>query len=231
MHIEQGIVVGSKMLLSYGTAFIAFGMTAKYTYDSVRKSGFARLLLRSLLSTAMVFCFFEIFPHFPVGVSEVHLILGSSLFLLFGLAPAAIGLVGGLLVQGVFFAPFDLPQYAINVTTLLMPLFGLHYLGKKVIPASTAYVDLKYSQVLQLSLAYQGGIVAWVAFWAFYGQGFSADNLASVGSFGVAYMTVILVEPLADLAVLAVAKSVNERVRNKLQLTSILERRVYQAAS
>jgi hypothetical protein len=226
MHIEPGIVVGAKMLLSYGTAITALGIAAKFTVDSVRKSGLGTSLLRSLLSIAMVFCFFEVLPHFPVGVSEVHLILGSTLFLLFGLAPAAIGLAGGLLVQGVFFAPFDLPQYAINITTLLMPLFALHYLGQKAIPASTAYVDLKYSQVLQLSLVYQGGIVAWVAFWAFYGQGFGAENLASVGSFGVAYMTVIIVEPLVDLAVLAGAKALN-----KLQHTGVLEKRVYHAAS
>ncbi len=41
----------------------------------------------------------------PVGVSEVHLILGTTLFLMLGAAPAAIGLAAGLLVQGLFFAP------------------------------------------------------------------------------------------------------------------------------
>ena len=62
-------------------------------------------------------------------------------------------------------------------------------------------------QVLTLSFAYQGGIVAWVAFWALYGQGFSARRTSpAIGSFGAAYMLVVLVEPLVDLAVLAVAK-------------------------
>ena len=55
--------------------------------------------------------------------------------------------------------------------------------------------------------AYRGGIVAWVAFWATYGHGFAADNLAAVGSFGLAYMSVILIEPLIDLGVLAAAKA------------------------
>jgi ABC-type Co2+ transport system permease subunit len=40
-----------------------------------------------------------------VGVSEVHLILGTTLLLIFGAAPAAIGLAAGLLVQSLFFAP------------------------------------------------------------------------------------------------------------------------------
>ena len=44
----------------------------------------------------------------------------------------------------------------------------------------------------------EGGIVAWVAFWAFYGHGFSSENLASVGSFGLAYMSVVLLEPLIE---------------------------------
>jgi hypothetical protein len=47
-----------------------------------------------------------------------------------------------------------------------------------------------------------------VAFWAIYGQGFGAANLAAIGTFGVAYMAVVLIEPLADLAVLAAAKAI-----------------------
>jgi TctA family transporter len=46
-----------------------------------------------------------------------------------------------------------------------------------------------------------------VAFWAIYGQGFEAANLAAIGSFGLAYMAVVLIEPIADLAVLAGAKA------------------------
>lgn len=226
MHIEPGIVSGAKMLLSYSTALTAFGLTAKFALDGMKRDGIGALLIRSLLSTMLVFCFFEVFPHHPIGVSEVHLILGTTLFLLFGAPAAAIGLAGGLLVQGIFFAPFDLPQYGINVTTLLAPLFGIHLLAKKIIPENTAYVDLTYAQTLQLSAAYQGGIVAWVAFWAFYGQGFGADNLASVGSFGLAYMSVILVEPLIDLGVLAGAKALHS-----LKGSMFVEKRLYQAAA
>jgi hypothetical protein len=50
-------------------------------------------------------------------------------------------------------------------------------------------------------------VVAWVAFWAVYGAGFGAANLAAIGTFGVAYMAVVLIEPLVDLAVLALAKT------------------------
>ncbi len=226
MHIEPGIVSGAKIVLSYATAAASLGIAAKLAADSVRESGFAALVLRSVIATALVFTFFELLPHYPVGVSEVHLILGSTLFLVFGTGPAAIGLALGLLIQGVFFAPFDLPQYGMNVTTLLVPLYGVSLLAKRIIPAATPYVDLQYRQALALSTAYQGGIVAWVAFWAIYGQGASAASLAGIASFGAAYMTVILLEPLADLGVLATAKLLRQ-----LQGTGLVQQRVYSPAA
>lgn len=210
MHIEPGVVEGAKIFLSYATAVAGLGLTVKLARDSIRDNGGAlALALRSLIVSVLVFGFFEVLPHHPVGVSEVHLILGSTLLLLFGAGAAAIGLAVGLLIQGLFFAQFDLPQYGMNVTTLLLPLWGIHLLAKRIIPARTAYVDTRYTQALALSTAYQGGIVAWVAFWAFYGHGFSSENLASVGSFGLAYMSVVLLEPLIDLGVLAAAKALS----------------------
>ncbi len=226
MHIEPGVVDGAKMILSYGTAAVAAGATVKVAADFVRENGLGTLLVRSALAALMVFCFFEVFFHYPVGVSEVHLILGTTLFLFFGLAPAAIGLAGGLLVQGLFFAPADLPQYAINLTTLLAPIFVMGVLAKKIIPAHTAYVDLSYGQTLKLSAAYQGGIIAWVAFWAFYGQGFGAENLANVASFGGAYLLVIIAEPLIDLAVLAGAKSLHA-----LKRSAAVDKRLYNSVA
>ncbi|SEP84280.1 energy-coupling factor ABC transporter permease [Thalassovita taeanensis] len=207
MHIEPGIVNGAKLILSYGTAAAAGVYGLKQGWDTAKQQGLGALATRAAMATAAVFTFFQILPHFPVGVSEVHFILGSTLFLLLGAAPAAFGLALGLLLQGMFFAPFDLPQYGMNLTTILVPLFALNMLAKKIIAPDTAYVDLKYTQALALSTAYQGGVVAWVAFWAFYGQGFGAANIAAVSSFGAAYMMVVLIEPLADLAVLAAAKS------------------------
>ena len=52
--------------------------------------------------------------------------------LIFGAAPAAFGLALGLLLQGMFFVPSDLPQYGMNVTTLLVPLFAIGALADRV---------------------------------------------------------------------------------------------------
>lgn len=222
MHMEPGIVDGAKIALSYVTAGGAAAYGAKLAVDAIRREGAGAFILRGLIASALVFCFFEVFPHYPIGISEVHLILGSTLLLLFGAAPTAVGLAVGLAVQGLFFAPYDLPQYFMNVTTLLVPLFGIQAVARRIISPDTAYVDLRYAQVAKLSFTYQGGIVAWVAFWAFYGQGFGAENLQEVVSFGGAYMLVVLVEPLVDLAVLAAAKSLRGLIRPPLFTTRML---------
>lgn len=222
MHIEPGVVDGAKIALSYATAMGAAGWTAVLASRAIREQGAASLVLRGAIATAAVFGFFEILPHHPVGVSEVHLILGSTLFLILGPAAAAIGLALGLLVQGMFFAPTDLPQYGMNVTTLLVPLFGVDALARRIIAPHTPYVDLRYRQALALSTTYQAGVVAWVAFWALYGHGITAQNLGAIGSFGIAYLSVILIEPLADLAVLALAKSAH-----RLSAAGLLHHRLH----
>jgi hypothetical protein len=207
MHIEPGVVDGAKMVLAYGTAAASLGLGAKLILDDIAERNAASFGIRATLATLGVFIFFEVLPHFPVGISEVHFILGTTLLLLLGAGPAAFGLSFGLAVQGLLFAPSDLPMYFVNVTTLLMPLFLIHALARRIIPANVAYVDLGYTDVLKMSFAYQGGVVAWVAFWATYGQGFGAENMAAVLSFGAAYLLVVAIEPVADLAVLAGAKA------------------------
>jgi ABC-type Co2+ transport system permease subunit len=223
MHIEVGVVQEAKMILSYGTALASFGYLAKQVWSSSQEKGWLSLVLRSVIASLLVLMFFEVFPHQPVGVSEVHLILGSTLFLLFGVVPAGIALALGLLIQGLLFAPFDLPNYAVNVTTLLVPLFAMAALAKRLIPENVAYKDLAYSQVLKLSLAYQGGIVMWVVFWAIYGQGVGSENLTAVATFAAAYMTVVILEPLVDLVVLAGAKVVSG-----LKDSPLVTKRLYQ---
>jgi ABC-type Co2+ transport system permease subunit len=214
MHIEPGVVEGAKLALGYITAAGAVGYTAKLALDTVKSDGMTALAVRSFISTALVFSFFELMPHYPVGVSEVHFILGSTLFLIFGAAPAAIGLAMGLLVQGMFFAPFDLPQYGMNVTSILVPLFAVSAIARRIIPEATAYKDVTYKQALALSTAYQGGVVAWVGFWALYGNGFGVENLTQIASFSAAYSTVIIAEPLLDLAILAAAKGMYQIIKD-----------------
>ncbi len=225
MHIEPGVVDGAKMVFAYGTAAAAGGYVAKLAFEDIKRTDPVSFLTKIGMGAVGTFIFFEVLPHFPVGISEVHFILGTTLFLLLGAAPAAMGLALGLLLQGMFFAPSDLPMFFVNVTTLLVPLLTITALANRLIPRDTAYVDLKYGDVLKLSAMYQGGVIAWVAFWAFYGQGVGAETFAAVGTFAAAYAMVILIEPIADLAVLAAAKTVRGA-----KLAGVFTQRLYSAA-
>ena len=223
MHIEPGVVNEAKMALSYAAAAGAAGLTIKYSVDTLRQSNSAAFALRIIMAALLTVFFFEILPKFPVGVSEVHFIFGSTLFLLFGAAPAAIGLAAGLAIQGLFLAPADLPQYFMNTSTLLFPLFAISWVADRIIAPNKAYVDCTYKQVLKLSATYQAGIVAWVAFWAFYGQGFGADNISAVTGFGLAYLSVILIEPIVDVALLAIAKMRRDMASSMLFTTRLIQ--------
>jgi ABC-type Co2+ transport system permease subunit len=205
MHIEPGVVDGAKMILSWGTAAAAAGVSLKLIAEDLKGHSPPSFAARAVLAAIGTFICFEVLPTKPMGVSEVHLILGTTLMLILGAGPAAVGLAAGLLVQGLFFAPADLPMYTVNVTTLLFPLFAIHWAARRIVPAGTAYVDLGYADVLKLSAIFQGGIIAWVAFWVLYGQGTAA--LADLAVFAAAYALVIVVEPLVDLAALAAAKA------------------------
>jgi len=223
MHIEPGVVNEAKMVLSYATAAGATGLTIKYAAQTLRQSKSAAFILRLMIATLLTVFFFEVLPKFPVGVSEVHFIFGSTLFLLFGAASAAIGLAAGLAIQGLILSPADLPQYFMNTTTLLLPLFAISWVAGRIITPNTAYVDCTYMQVLKLSATYQAGIVAWVAFWAFYGQGFGADNISAVTGFGIAYLSVILIEPIVDVAILAIAKTRRDIAGNMIFTTRLTQ--------
>ena len=90
MHIEPGIVVGAtKLALGYATAAGAIGYSAKLALDMAKKDGVGQMAARVLIAAVLVLSFFELLPHYPVGVSEVHFILGSTLFLMFGEKPLA----------------------------------------------------------------------------------------------------------------------------------------------
>jgi hypothetical protein len=225
MHIEPGLVTGAKLALSVVTAVGTAGFTAKHAVQAIRETGVMSFAARTVAATIAVFIFFQVLPHHAVGVSEVHFIFGSTIFLILGAAPAAIGLALGLLAQGLLFAQFDLPQYGMNVTTIVVPLLAIKMVADRIIAPGTAYADVSYKQALVLSTTYQAGVVAWVGFWVFYGQGFGSEVLASVGTFGAAYMLVVALEPFVDLAVLAGAKM----IRAQLSATGLAAPRLFSA--
>ena len=207
MHIEPGVVNGAKIGLSYLTGATAIAVGLKMIIQRILiNTSILVTSLRCFITTILVFSFFEVLPQYPLGVSEVHFIFGATLFLFFGAGATAFGLVAGLSLQGFLLAPSDLPQLYINISTLLFPLFAVSYMSKKIIPPNITYTDLRYRHVLTLTGLYQGGIIMWVAFWCFYGQGFNQETFYNVGIFSLAYSTVIGIECLLDVGLLAMVK-------------------------
>ena len=226
MHIEPGVVDGAKIILGAVTGVASVGMVAKLAIDQVKQEGsFLALVGRSVVASAMVLGFFEFLPHPPVGVSEVHLILGTTLFLILGAVPTAIGLIVGLTFQSLLFAPSDIPQLGLNLTTLVVPVLAMAAVARRIIPSDTPYTDVTYAQAAKLSVVFQGGVVSWVAFWVFYGQGFTAETLANAGAFASVYIIVVLLEPLIDLGALALAKTFT-----RFERTGLPHARLYQPA-
>ena len=46
----------------------------------------------------------------------------------------------------------------------------------------------------------------WVGIWAIYGKGVGAENLQSIAGFGAAFMSMVLVDLLVDIGILALDK-------------------------
>ena len=133
MHIEPGVVNGAKIGLSYLTGATAIAIGLKVLIQRMlTNTSILVTCLRCLLTTIFVFSFFEVLPQYPLGVSEVHFIFGATLFLFFGTGATAFGLVAGLSLQGFLFAPSNLPQLYINMSTLLFSLFFVFYISKRL---------------------------------------------------------------------------------------------------
>jgi ABC-type Co2+ transport system permease subunit len=224
MHIEPGLVQGPKLLLGYATATTVGVYAMAQSVRAIRQNGPVSFAIRTGIAAVAVLVLFEVLPHFSGSVSEVHFIFGSTLFLLLGTAPAAIGLAAGLAFQGLFFAPSDLPQYGMNVTTLMVPLFVVSGLARKIISDGTRYLDIGYGQILALSTAYQAGVVAWVAFWVSYGNGFTLGNWEALGNYAVTYWPIVAIEPFVDVALLWLART------TKSTPEGLLSPRLYRAA-
>lgn len=86
MHIESEIVTGARLVLSYATGIATGCVVAKFVVETIRERGALSFAMQASAATGLVFTLVEILPHFAVGVSEVHFVLGLTLLLLSGAA-------------------------------------------------------------------------------------------------------------------------------------------------
>ena len=143
MHIEPGLVDGAKLTLSYATAAAAGGYAVKLASETVREQGIASFACArpwprhwSSHSSSCFRIFGSAYPR-CISSSAQRCSLSSAR----RRRPA--GWHSDFLLKGCSSSPPDLPQYGMNVTTLLVPLFAICALADRIIPGNTAYVDLQ----------------------------------------------------------------------------------------
>lgn len=191
MHIEPGLIAPSKLAFA---AVVATAVLACYVPQLLRQP---TLALRSLLAALFFSCFMQAF-HMRAGPSELHFLGAMPLYLSFGFVPTLIGLGLGLLLQGLIFEPQDLPHLAVNSLSLMLPLMAVHYgLARRLIRSDR---PLKLKSLLKLDAAYYGGVLAMVGFWLALGQ--TQTSVAEWATFALAYVPVILLEPVVTLGLL-----------------------------
>ena len=187
MHIEPGLLAQSKLIFATGAAAVVF---APYVPTLLKSPA---LWLRTALAAVFFSLFMQSF-HLQAGPSELHFVGAMPIYLAFGFVPTLFGFGLGLLLQGMLFEPQDLVHLAVNTLSLAVPLLALHYsVGKKL-------KEVTLATVLKLDGAYYAGVVLMVGFWLTQAE--VAYSVADWALFASSYMPLVMLEPLATLAVL-----------------------------
>ena len=148
MHIEPGIVTGAKLALSYATGAAAGGCALKLAVDTVREQGIASSCAHGRNDRAGVLVSSRSCRTSGSGSPRCISSSARRCSCFSARRRPRSGLALGLLLQGCSSCRADLPQFGMNVTTLLVPLFAIQALAARIIPRNTAYVDLQYRQAL-----------------------------------------------------------------------------------
>jgi len=198
MHIQPGILNGVTLAYANETALA----TVAGFIPAVLKR--PQLVVRTLLAALFFSVLMEIF-HLPVGASELHLVGASTIYFLFGFLPTLLGFALGLLLQGMLFEPQDLLHLGVNALSLMLPLIATHaVIGRKFLAKRGDQTSLNWREVVRFDGMYYAGVVAMVGFWLL--QGNVVTPLAQWGSFALAYLPLVLLEPLLTVALVQVIK-------------------------
>ena len=107
MHIEVGIIDPARLALANAAAL---SLVATQLPAVVRNP----LVVPKAILAAVGFSAMMQIWHLPVGPSELHLIGATTIYMLFGFAPAMLGLALGLLLQAFLFEPGDVETMRIT---------------------------------------------------------------------------------------------------------------------
>ncbi len=198
MHIEPGIIDPLRVTAANAVALavVATQLPALVRAPlNIVKTGLAAIVFSVLMQSW----------HLAVGPSELHLIGATTVYLLFGFAPAMLGFALGLFLQGFFFESQDLIHLGVNSLSLMLPMVAVHETFGKRLFAANAADRFSFARVLRIDAVYYAGVSAMVAFWLLI----SNDSFALVdwGRWALAYMPVFGLEALITFTTVTIMKT------------------------
>ena len=187
MHIEPGFVAPAKVMVANATAIGVMGMYAK---DLIKRP---HNMAKTLLGAVFFSIFMQSF-HVSVGPSELHFIGAMAMYLTLGFIPTLFGFSFGLLLQGMFFEPTDLPHLAVNSLSLMVPLITVHCVAGKELFDKSLGKRISLSTIFKLDAMYYAGVTSMVGFWLLIGD--VETPFSSWLAFATSYIAIVAFEPL-----------------------------------
>ncbi len=198
MHIELGIIAATKLTLAN------IGAIATLSTNVIKFVKKPSLIIKTIFSAVFFTAFMQAF-HMPVGASELHFIGASIVYLFFGFVPTLFGFALGLLLQALIFEPADMLHIGVNILSLSIPLIAAHALYGKKFFAKENPSKVSWANIARFDAIYYGGVIAMVAFWLSIGN--EPMPLANWAMFAIAYMPIVLIEPVITYGVLRLGQS------------------------
>ncbi len=195
MHIEPGYIVQSKIMLANVTAS---GLLLGYARELIKRPGD---IIRTVLASVFFTLFMQSF-HYTIGPSELHFVGAMAMYLTLGFIPTLIGFAGGLLLQGLVFSPWDLPQLAVNSLSLILPLLTVHYtIGRNLREQGAS---LNWRQIVKMDVMYYSGVTIMVGFWLLMSD--VTTPFAAWAAFASSYVLLVIVEPVVTYTAVRLLK-------------------------
>jgi len=197
MHIEPGFVSPLKVMLANVTATGLLGYYGKALI--VKPFEIIKVLLASVFFTVFMQSF-----HVSVGPSELHFVGAMAIYLILGFTPTLFGFALGLVLQGMFFAPTDLPHLAVNSLSLILPLVLVHNTAGKKLFDKTSGVVTNWKNIIKLDIIYYTGVTTMVGFWLMIGE--VQTPFAAWLAFATSYLAIVAIEPIISYTLVSILK-------------------------
>jgi cobalt/nickel transport system permease protein len=197
MHIEVGIIDPARLVFANAAALT---VVASQLPAMLRNP----MVVPKTVLSAIAFSALMQMWHLSVGPSELHLIGATTVYLLFGFAPAMLGFAIGLVLQAFLFEPGDIPHLGVNALSLMIPMIAVHFsFGRRLFVAGLKD-RFTLGKVLRLDATYYAGVSAMVGFWLMISN--DAFAVADWARWALAYAPVFLVEACITFAAVHVVR-------------------------